>query len=109
MSQADPGPPPPIPDGEPLRVVFVASHIPLHGVSTVIEAARILRGDRVAFTMIGAGQGLPEAERAANDVAGIEVIPRVLPREEIARHYAASHVGRGIFGTTAKAARVVPL
>ena len=109
IAQEDPGPPRPLPDGAVLRVLLVASHVPLHGVLHVIEAARRLGGRGVAIEIVGAGQGVGEAFEAARGVEGLTVVPEFLPAEEVARRYAASHVGLGIFGDTDKAARVVPL
>lgn len=109
VAQPDPGEPAPLPGGGVLRVLLVASHIPLHGVGTVIDAARSLRGEGVAFTMVGAGQGLDAAVRAAEGIPAFDVIPRFVPEDEIAALHRSHHVALGIFGTTAKAARVVPL
>ncbi len=110
VAQPDPGPPAPMPprDG-PLRVLLAATHVPLHGVPVVIEAARRLRGAGVHVTIVGVGQGLREAERLAHGVDGLELVPRFLPETELLERLRASHVGLGIFGDSAKAGRVVPL
>jgi glycosyltransferase involved in cell wall biosynthesis len=109
VAQPDPGPPAPLPEGGPLRVLLVASFIPLHGVATVVEAARRLGGAGVAIRVVGEGQGLAEIAPRAQGVAGLELVPRFLPEDEVRALLAASHVGLGVFGDTAKAARVVPL
>ncbi|MCE9637916.1 MAG: glycosyltransferase [Planctomycetes bacterium] len=109
VSQPDPGEPAPLPLGGPLRVLLVTSHIPLHGVSTVIEAAGRLRGDGVAITVAGTGQGVEDARRAAAGVPGLELVPRFVSEDEVRKMLAGSHVGLGVFGATEKAARVVPL
>lgn len=108
VAQHDPGAPAPLPPG-PLRVVLAATHAPLHGVATVIEAARRLRGEGIEVTLVGAGQGLADAQRAAAGVAGLEFVPRLVPEAELRALLARSHVGLGVFGATEKAARVVPL
>lgn len=109
VAQTDPGPPVPLPDADELRVLLVASHVPLHGVDVVIEAARRLGGRGVRFEVVGAGQGLDAARRAASGVAGLTLVPEFLPGDAVRARYAASHVGLGVFGDTPKASRVVPL
>ena len=109
VCQRDPGPPAPLPTQGPLRVLLVASYIPLHGVETVVEAARLLAGEGVEITIVGAGQELERVKVAAVDVPGLELVERFLPPDEIAVRLRESHVGLGVFGETAKAARVVPL
>ena len=109
VAQPDPGEPAPLPEGGALRVLLVASHVPLHGVPTVIEAARRLAGAGVEIVIAGAGQGLSEAQRAATGVPGLLLDGRFVPEDEVLARLRASHVGLGVFGATAKAARVVPL
>jgi glycosyltransferase involved in cell wall biosynthesis len=109
VAQPDPGPPPPLPTEGPLRVLLVATHIPLHGVATVVEAAERLAGAGISIRIVGAGQGLAEISPRAANVAGLELVPRFVPEDEVRTMLRASHVGLGIFGDTEKAARVVPL
>lgn len=109
VAQPDPGEPAPLPPAGTLRVLLVTSHIPLHGVPTVIEAARSLGGRGVEIRIVGEGQGLEEARRLAAGVAGLVLDPRFVPEDEVRALHAAAHVGLGIFGATEKAARVVPL
>lgn len=110
ISQPDPGEPAPLPSGGPLRALLVATHIPLHGVPVAIEAARRLGPSAgVEIRIVGTGQGVAEAARLAADVPGVVLEDRFAPEDEVRAAYAASHVGLGVFGTTEKAARVVPL
>jgi len=109
VAQPDPGPPAPLPEGGPLRVLLVATFVPLHGVATVVEAAERLAGTDVRIRIVGAGQGLDEIAARAARVPGLELIPRFVPEDEVRTMLAASHVGLGVFGATEKAARVVPL
>jgi glycosyltransferase involved in cell wall biosynthesis len=109
VAQPDPGPPAPLPGDGPLRVLLVATHIPLHGVATVVDAAVRLAGSGVSIRVVGAGQGLAEIAARAADVPALELVPRFVPEDEVRSMLAASHVGLGIFGDTEKAARVVPL
>jgi glycosyltransferase involved in cell wall biosynthesis len=110
IAQRDPGDPAPLPPAPPLEVLLVATHIPLHGVVTAIEAVRRLGADPgVRLRVLGTGQGLADAQRAAADVPAVVVDARFAPEQEVRGLYARSHVGLGVFGTTEKAARVVPL
>lgn len=110
IAQPDPGEPAPLPPPDaPLRVLLVATHIPLHGVPVAIEAMRRLAGAGVDLRIVGSGQGLDEARRAAEGVPGVTLDARFAPEDEVRALYAVSHAGLGVFGTTEKAARVVPL
>lgn len=100
--------PPTEPAGAPLRVIWFGTHIPLHGVSVIIEAAAALRTAGVEFTLIGTGQGLDEARVRARGADNVTFVPRFLPPAELREQIHRSHVGLGIFGTTAKARRVIP-
>ncbi len=87
---------------EPFTALFVGKLIPLHGIDTVLEAARLAPG--IPFRVIGSGQLehlLPE--RPPN----VEWVPWV----EYARLPEQLHAcgcALGIFGTSAKAQRVIP-
>ena len=100
---------PPREPGTPLRVLFYGQFIPLHGVPTIVEAARRLRGDAIDWLLIGRGQ---EAARV-RAMLDADPLPRVqwLPwvdYPELTRHIAAADVCLGIFGASDKAASVIP-
>ena len=105
-------PPPPRPAGGPLEVLFFGTYVPLQGAAVIVEAAARLRGEGIRVTMVGRGQDLPAArKRAASLGAGtgeIEFVEEFLPREALDLRIAAADVCLGVFGTTDKAARVVP-
>jgi glycosyltransferase involved in cell wall biosynthesis len=93
----------------PLQVLFYGQFIPLHGIPTIIEAARILKNAPVEWTLIGRGQ---EAEkiRAMLDaeplskVRWLEWVDYGRLREQIAQ----ADLCLGIFGRSEKAASVIP-
>jgi glycosyltransferase involved in cell wall biosynthesis len=106
-----PGPPGPPPPARPLEVLFFGTYVPLQGAPFILEAAaRLPRG--VRFTLVGKGQDLPAAKaRAAALGLGpsrVQWVEEVIPREALDRRIAAADVCLGVFGTTDKAARVVP-
>jgi glycosyltransferase involved in cell wall biosynthesis len=87
---------------EPGTVLFVGKLIPLHGLETIVAAARIAPGLR--FRIVGDGQlrGLLEARPANVEHVRwmeYEALPGELRRTECAL---------GIFGSSAKAQRVIP-
>ena len=97
---------------EPVDVVFFGLYTPLQGAVVIGQALGELarRGfgaDRIRVTMIGTGQDLPAARQAAGAAAPATWIDWV-PAAELPAVVATHHVALGIFGTTAKAANVVP-
>lgn len=99
----------PLPEaaGPEFEVAFFGSYLPLHGVETIAAAALLLRDESMRFVLIGQGQTLASAEQARARGAPIELLAGLAPTALVARLRAA-HVLLGVFGTSAKAARVVP-
>lgn len=109
--EADHFPPcPPATDDGKLRVLFYGQFIPLHGVDVIIEAAKLLAADEaIEFVLIGNGQSAA-AVREQIEQAGLSRI-RWIPWVEYEALHTWIHqsdVGLGIFGSSAKAARVIP-
>ena len=99
------------PNGRPYTVLHFGRYIPLHGLETVVRAARLLedRGASCRFLMVGDGE-----ERA-----GIEALARELkvrhvefrapePPHRLAETMREADLCLGIFGETGKASRVIP-
>jgi glycosyltransferase involved in cell wall biosynthesis len=103
--------PAPAPDErDGLRVLFYGSYLPLHGVDVIVDAALRLRGERnIHFELIGGGQTFEAVTRRLRDErpGNVSIEARVDAASLPARIAGAS-ICLGIFGTTAKAARVVP-
>lgn len=95
----------------PLRVLYYGNYIPLHGVPVVVDALRRVASQRdVRATFIGAGAARPAVELAVVD-AGLQDRVRFadpLPTGDLAAEIAAHDVVLGIFGTSPKAASVIP-
>lgn len=88
----------------PVRVVFFGLFAPLQGTPVIGEAIGLLAGEEaLVFTVVGRGQDYEAARTAGNVTWRDWVDPDELP-ELVAGH----DVCLGIFGTTPKAARVVP-
>lgn len=96
----------PPPAGTP-HVLFYGKLAPLHGVDTVLEAAR--RPGVPPVRLIGDGQLGPwlESELARDRPAGL-VWERWVPYERLGDEVGGAAICLGVFGTSDKAARVVP-
>ena len=93
-----PGPPPP----EFTHALFVGKLIPLHGLETILEAARL--APELPFRLVGSGQ---LAESLVRRPANVEWVPWVV-YERLADELHAAGAALGIFGRSDKAARVIP-
>jgi glycosyltransferase involved in cell wall biosynthesis len=94
---------------EPRLVFFHGTYIALHGIETIVRAAKLLEEDGIRFRLLGDGQERPAIEQLARrlEVANVEFAPSV-PLAELPRQIARGELCLGIFGTTPKALRVVP-
>ena len=94
---------------EPLRVLFYGQFIPLHGIATIVEAARLCAGAPIEWTVIGTGQEAAaiQANLQEQPVPELTWIPWV-PYEELITCIHRADVCLGIFGTSDKASRVIP-
>ena len=87
---------------EAFNALFVGKLIPLHGLDTVLEAARL--APEIPFRVVGSGQ--LESSLAARP-ANVEWLPWV-EYERLPAELHAAGCALGIFGTSAKASRVIP-
>lgn len=102
--QAPPGAPP-----AGLRVLFYGQFIPLHGIETIVQAARLTRDDPIDWHLIGTGQetGRIEAMLAEQPLPRLHWEPWV-DYPQLHRRIAAADLCLGIFGDSQKAASVIP-
>lgn len=93
----------------PIEVLFYGTFIPLHGISTIIKASRIVPREMANWTIIGKGQESSkiQAELASGHVSNLEWIKWV-PYEELVHKIQEADVCLGIFGDTEKSAMVIP-
>ena len=87
---------------ETFTALFVGKLIPLHGLETVLEAARLV--PETTFRVIGSGQ---EEAALADRPANVKWVPWV-EYEGLTNELHAAGCALGIFGTSAKAGRVIP-
>lgn len=93
----------------PLRVLFYGQFIPLHGVETIVRAAKLTENEAIHWHLVGAGQEANRIEALVADLtpAHLTWTPWV-PYPELIQEIHAADVCLGIFGNTDKAARVIP-
>ncbi|MDP9306699.1 MAG: glycosyltransferase, partial [Actinomycetota bacterium] len=87
---------------QPFTALFVGKLIPLHGVETVLEAARIAPDLR--FKIIGSGQ---VDELLRRPPPNVEHVPWV-DYERLPHELHSAGCALGVFGTSDKAGRVIP-
>jgi glycosyltransferase involved in cell wall biosynthesis len=90
-------------------VLFYGQFIPLHGARTIVEAAALLRDAPIDWLLVGQGQ---EAAHIDGSLAAL-ALPRVrriawMPYDRLRDAMARADVVLGIFGTSDKAASVIP-
>ena len=93
-----PGPRPP----ESFHALFVGKLIPLHGLETILAAARL--APEIPFRVVGSGQLDALLRQRPPNVEWIEWVDYERLPEEVQRAGCAL----GVFGTSAKAGRVIP-
>lgn len=103
FAPAAPGP------GADARALFYGSFIALHGVPTIVRAAKLLEPDGITVRIVGDGQESDTVDALVDELGAtnIDASGRI-PLEALADEIRAAGVCLGIFGSTPKAGRVVP-
>lgn len=96
-------------DPSPLRVLFYGQFIPLHGIDTIVQAARLTRDEPIEWQLIGKGQESARIEAMLVE----QPLPKVrwdawVDYPQLHQRIAAADICLGIFGASAKAASVIP-
>jgi Glycosyltransferase len=93
----------------PLKVLFYGQFIPLHGIETIVQAARLTRDEPIEWNLIGKGQeaGRIQALLAEQPLANLRWDSWV-DYEKLHQRIAEADVCLGIFGKSKKAASVIP-
>ena len=87
---------------EPFHVLFVGKLIPLHGLETILAAARLV--PELPFRIVGSGQ----LDALLEDAPGNVVHVPWPGYAELPEAYRSAGCALGIFGAGGKAARVIP-
>ena len=99
-------------NGHPYTVIHFGRYIPLHGLETVVRAARRLEeedGQPVRFLLVGDGEGRRGIEDLARSLGTTSIgFEDTRAPQDLAASIRQADLCLGIFGVTDKAARVVP-
>jgi glycosyltransferase involved in cell wall biosynthesis len=87
---------------QPFEALFVGKLIPLHGIATVLEAARI--ASDVRFKVVGSGQLQPLLRELPANVEHVAWVKY----EQLPQELRRAGCALGVFGTSEKAGRVIP-
>jgi glycosyltransferase involved in cell wall biosynthesis len=92
------------------RVLYIGNYVPLHGVSVILEAARLLARENIEFWLVGDNHGTdPVLQARINALDHTRVrFFGWMPPEELRARIAQADVCFGVFGTSEKAKRVIP-
>lgn len=93
----------------PFTVLFYGQFIPLHGIDTVVRAAKLTEGQPIRWVLIGKGQESSRIRRTIADLQSQNIEwHEWVPYNELAHWIHQADVCLGVFGTSAKASRVIP-
>lgn len=94
-------------DGRPIEALFYGSFIELQAPQVIVEAARRYQGPPVRWTLLGKGPLLAVCMRLA---AGIDSVrfEAPVPYIELPKRIGQADLLLGVFGSSAKAGRVIP-
>lgn len=98
-------------DSNHLKVLFYGKFIPLQGISYIIEAAKLLeKEEEIEFEIIGSGQLSENIKNLAENlnIKNVSFIDWV-NYTDLPNHIQKANICLGIFGTTHKAQRGVPI
>jgi len=105
-------PAPGLPLEDVFSVLFWGTFIPLHGVETIIKAARLLQKShpRISFTLIGDGQTADNIRAEMDNTGGTNInwVRGFISAPELRRYVDESHCVLGVFGESCKAGNVIP-
>lgn len=91
------------------QVMFYGQFIPLHGIETVVQAAKLTETDNIEWLLIGRGQEANKIRQLIDTIkpAKLNWIEWV-EYEKLITYLMDTDVALGIFGDTDKASRVIP-
>lgn len=90
-------------------VLFYGQFIPLHGIDTIVEAARLSRHLPIDWQIVGTGQLADEIrDMLRDDQPSALRWEEWVPYSQLSERIAAADVCLGVFGESAKAGRVIP-
>ena len=96
-------------DESATNVLFYGQFIPLHGIDTIVRAAKLTEKENVQWVLIGKGQEQKRIQQLIDElsVSNLSCIEWV-EYAELVTYLCRADIVLGIFGTTDKAQRVIP-
>lgn len=91
----------------PIEVLFYGSFLSLHGPEVIIEAAAIMDRQEIRWTLLGDGDIKSQLQEKAGRLKHVRFEPWI-EYERLPQRISRAHIVLGIFGTTPKAAMVIP-
>ncbi len=88
------------------RVLYHGAYLPLHGTEVIVEAARMTQDLPIQWDFLGWGAYKAETEAKAAGLRNVRFLEKV-PYVKVPEVICAHDIVLGVFGTTAKAARVI--
>ncbi len=88
------------------RVLYHGAYLPLHGTEVIVEAARMTQGLPIQWDFLGWGAYKAETEAKAAGLKNVRFLEKV-PYVKVPEVICAHDIVLGVFGTTAKASRVI--
>lgn len=88
------------------HVLYHGAYLPLHGTEVIVEAARQTQGMGIQWDFLGWGAYKESTEAKAKGLTNVAFLNKV-PYVDVPKVIAAHDIVLGVFGTTAKAARVI--
>ena len=95
------------PSEVPVEVLFYGSFLALQGPDVIIDAAMAIENKTLQWVLLGDGDLRPALEARSQGLPNVRFEPW-MPYEHLPQRLARAHILLGIFGTTPKAAMVIP-
>jgi len=91
-------------------VSFHGNFFSLHGIEYIIEAARMLRKEKIEFRLYGKGNVFGKAKKMieAHSLDNVKLYPDIYIRNGLVEHLSRADVCLGIFGPNIRGKRAVP-
>jgi glycosyltransferase involved in cell wall biosynthesis len=96
-----------MPDGSPMEVLFYGSFLSLQGPEFIIDAAMTMENKKIQWVLLGDGDLRARLEARSRELPNVRFEPWT-PYELLPQRLARAHILLGVFGTTPKAAMVIP-